>query len=230
MTLVSSLTALRHLRPSLSDGSAIETVASAPARQSDYLEDILTEKPSELLAGGHYMIIAMFVGLILAASLTKVDIIVPASGRLAADTPPIVVQPLALSVIREIRVKVGDIVNKGDVLATLDPTFTEADSGALTTQRDAVQAEIRRLEAELNNVPYTIVDEMPEEVLQYSLYQRRQSQYAARLDGFDEDARHYQSDIKTTEQDRTSLQRQLEVVRQIERCATICTDCTLDRN
>ena len=72
-----------------------------------------------------------------------------------ADTPPVVVQPVALSVIREIRVKAGDIVHKGDVLATLDPTFTQSDSGTLTTQSDALQAEIRRLDAELSNTPYS---------------------------------------------------------------------------
>ena len=84
----------------------------------------------------------MFLSLVLVASLAKVDIIIMAPGRLMADTPPVVVQPVALSVIREIRVKAGDIVHKGDVLATLDPTFTQSDSGTLTTQSDALLAEI----------------------------------------------------------------------------------------
>src|SRR5689334_13184106 len=41
--------------------------------------------------------------------------------------PNLVVQPLETSVIREIHVAVGDLVHKGDVLATLDPTFSQSD-------------------------------------------------------------------------------------------------------
>lgn len=210
---------LRRLCPWLPAGSTISNVPRA--RSVDYLgeiylEDILTAQPSRLLAGGHYLIVAMFLSLVLVASLAKVDIIIMAPGRLMADTPPVVVQPVALSVIREIRVKAGDIVHKGDVLATLDPTFTQSDSGTLTTQSDALQAEIRRLDAELSNTPYLVTDNTPEEVLQYNLYQQRQSQYTARLRVFDEDLQRYQGDIKAAEQDRLSLQNQLEVAKVVE--------------
>ena len=56
----------------------------------------------------------------------------------------------------------------------------------------------------------------PEEVLQYNLYQQRQSQYTARLRVFDEDLQRYQGDIKAAEQDRLSLQNQLEVAKVVE--------------
>jgi len=141
---------------------------------------------------------------------------VAAPGRLAADTPPIVVQPMTLSVIRDIRVKAGDIVHTGDVLATLDPTFTEADSLTLRSQRDALRAEIGRLEAELANTPYVLAGETAEDVLQHDLYLQRQSQYIARLQGFDEDLDRYQGNITATELNRLSLQNQLEVVKQVE--------------
>jgi HlyD family secretion protein len=181
-----------------------------------FLEDILTERPSTLLGGGHYLIVGMFVSLIVVASVVKVDIIITAPGRLAADSPPIVVQPLTLSVIREIRVKAGDEVHTGDVLATLDPTFTEADSSTLAAQREALQYEIRRLEAELGNTPYIEGARTPEDVLQHNLYQQRQSQYTARLRGFDEDLARYQGVIKATEQNRASLDHQLAVAREVE--------------
>jgi hemolysin D len=212
-------TLLRRLCPWLPAGSTVTNVPRV--RTIDYpgelyLEDILTAQPSRLLAGGHYLIVAMFLSLVLVASLVKVDIIILAPGRLMADTPPVVVQPVALSVIREIRVKAGDVVHKGDVLATLDPTFTQSDSGTLTTQSDALRAEIRRLDAELSNTPYLVTDKAPEEVLQYNLYQQRQSQYTARLSVFDEDLQRYQGDIKAAEQDRVSLQHQLEIVKAVE--------------
>jgi HlyD family secretion protein len=196
--------------------------AGVPAvvRHVDYLadphlEDILTEQPSRLLGGGHYLFVAMFVSLLVVASVVKVDTIVVASGRLMADTPPVVVQPMELSVIREIRVKAGDFVKQGDVLATLDPTFTQADTVALAAQRNQHLAEINRLEAELAFVAYTASDNA-DDLLQRNLYHQRQLQFAARLTGFDEDLHRYQNDIKATQQNLASIRHQLDVAREVE--------------
>ena len=117
------------------------------------LEDTLAETPSRLLRDTHYVAVALFVTLAVVASLVKVDMIVAAPGRLVADSPTIVVQPLQISVVREVRVKAGDIVHKGDVLAKLDPTFTQADKAVLTAQQDALLARVARLEAETNGTP-----------------------------------------------------------------------------
>ena len=46
--------------------------------------------------------------------------IVTAQGKLITTRPNLVVQPLETSVIREIHVRAGDVVNRADVLATLE--------------------------------------------------------------------------------------------------------------
>ena len=68
------------------------------------------------------------------AMVSQVDMIVTAQGKLITTRPNLVVQPLETSVIREIHVKAGDRVNKGDLLATLDPTFSQADLDQLRKQ------------------------------------------------------------------------------------------------
>jgi HlyD family secretion protein len=56
----------------------------------------------------------------------------------------------------------------------------------------------------------------PQDLLQQSLLQQRLLQYAARLRGYEEDRQRYQQDIRSTEQNLASLQRQLGVVREVE--------------
>jgi HlyD family secretion protein len=180
------------------------------------LEDILAEQPPRLLRGPHYVVVALLLLLILVASLVKVDMIVAASGRLVPDGPPIVLQPLERSIIREIRVKVGDTVRKGEVLATLDPTFAQADRASLATRQSALRAQIRRLQAELEDTPLAAGDGTPEELLQLTLYHQRQSQYASRLDGLDEEIKRDQTAIRTAGDSRDLLSQQLGLAREIE--------------
>jgi hemolysin D len=179
------------------------------------LEDILSEQPPRLMRGPHYVVVAMFLALLFLAAVLKVDIIVVATGRLVPDAPPIVVQPLELSVIRDIRVKVGDVVHKGDVLATLDPTFTEADKASLDEQQKTLEAQIRRLEAELNGTLLT-AGETPEELLQFSLYNQRQAQYRSRLDGFDAEIARDRTGIAAADKAQGLLSHQLDIARQVE--------------
>ena len=122
------------------------------------LEDFLIEAAPQALCNTHRIAAVMFLALIGLASVLHVDIVVSGSGRLSADAPTIVSQPMQLSVIRRIRVKPGDIVHKGDVLAELDPTFTKADQATLVAQQSAIVALKTRLNAELDDAaPQMIV-------------------------------------------------------------------------
>jgi hemolysin D len=190
--------------------------ATGPEGLQPTLEDILTEVPPRFVRSTHYLLAALLLSVIVVASLVKVDIIIAAGGRLTTDAPLIAVQPLELSIIREIRVRIGEVVRKGDVLATLDPTFTQADQASLGTQQAGLDARIRRLEAELNGTPFTTDGTQPDEQLQLDLYQRRQAQYAARLREFTEDLQRYQEAIRTTTQNLQSAVQQLELSKEVE--------------
>jgi HlyD family secretion protein len=169
-----------------------------------------------MLRGPHYIVAALLMTLILAASVLRVDRVVAASGRLVPDGPPIVLQPLDRSVIHEIRVKIGDVVHKGDVVATLDATFTQADRASLTQQQAILQVLVRRLEAELAGTKFPVGDGTAEELLQYSLWQQRQQQYASKLDGFDAEIARNQNALRAGEESRALLTRELAIAREIE--------------
>ncbi len=86
--------------------------------------------------------------LVTVAALVRVDVVVTAQGRLAADAPPVILQPAAGAVLMELMVKPGDNVVAGQVLARLDARLAEADRKALSVEAEALRARIARLQAE----------------------------------------------------------------------------------
>ena len=96
-----------------------------------------------------YLILTAIVALIVGAIVFRVDRIVVASGELITSEPTLVVQPMNAGVIRTIEARVGDVVEEGQILATLDPTFASADLDLLEKQRLSLGAQLRRIEAEL---------------------------------------------------------------------------------
>lgn len=183
----------------------------------DPIDEICAERPHRFMRGFHLVIMAMFLVSLLTAALVKVDKVVVGTGRITTANPPIMLQPLDRGIIRELKVKAGDVVHKGEVLATLDPTFARADLATLSTQQRLLVAQITRLEAEMNDTPFTVTAAAtPEERLQQSLYDQRRSQYEAQLRVFDESLDQRKANMRTTEIDRSSQAQQLDLAKQIE--------------
>jgi len=193
-----------------------ELMPEAVAFQSD-LEELISEAPPRHLSHIHLWAACMFVLLVLIAGIVQVDTVVVATGRLIPDTPPIVLQPIDRSIIRELLVKPGDKVAKGQLLATLDPTFAEADMVSLSQQQRSLLAQYRRLEMEANKRPYAAQNTAdPDELLQGTLYRQRQAQYASRLEVYSQEISRLEANMKNTEEDRTSLSHQLSIAREAE--------------
>lgn len=183
----------------------------------DPIDEICERPAPPFVRGTLYLVAAFFISLLLIAAFTKVDVVVVASGRLITVTPPILLQPMERGIIREFRVHPGDVVTKGEVLATLDPTFADADTAALEKQSRALRAEVLRLEAEFDARPFeTGMSPEPEVELQGKLYLQRQAEYATRLRVFDEDIQHLRAGLQTVTDERGSLAREVDVARQVE--------------
>ena len=54
--------------------------------------------------------------LLVVASVVQIDIVVTATGRLAADAPPVILQPMTRAVLKELLVRPGDMVVAGKSL------------------------------------------------------------------------------------------------------------------
>ena len=83
------------------------------------------------------------------ATFAKVDLVVTARGHLVTPLPNVVVQPLETAVIQRVDVKIGQIVERGERLAVLDPTFANADQSQLKTTLASLETQIAGLQQEL---------------------------------------------------------------------------------
>ena len=134
--------------------------------------DRLVEEPAPLILRLWPVLGAgLIVALVTIAAMMRVDVVVTAQGRLAADAPPIILQPMSRATLRALMVKPGDIVAKGQVLARLDSTLSGADRAALRVERAALQAKVDRLRAELDG--RTLAAGGPDATLQAAVQEQR---------------------------------------------------------
>lgn len=164
-----------------------------------------------------YLLLALLVAFLAWASLSEVDKIVVASGRLVTPLPNIVVQPLETSIIQRLEVRPGQIVKQGDLLATLDPTFTTADESQLRARLHSLEAQIERLQAELLHQPRFAPDRSDAEyLLQSQLFAERQANYQAQLTRLDENLARLEAARETFRQDQRSLDARVQTLREME--------------
>ncbi len=164
-----------------------------------------------------YALVLFVLCAILWASLSQIDRIVVARGKLVTPLPNIVVQPLETGIIRSIDVRVGQTVRRGEKLATLDPTFTTADAAQLRTQRQSLLTQIRRLEAELGKSgSLNTISKNPEELLQAKLYEERGANYRARMTQLSENVDKITAAQETNRRDQNALGSRVESLKEIE--------------
>jgi hemolysin D len=84
------------------------------------------------------------------ASLSQIDIVATAQGRIVSSGRTKVIQPFETGVVREIRVHDGQNVKAGDVLVALDPTMNAAERDHLQSDYIASELEAARLNAALS--------------------------------------------------------------------------------
>jgi hemolysin D len=105
-------------------------------------------------------IVTLFCAALTWASLSSVDIVSLARGKLVPSGRVKVVQPLEIGVVRDIRVHDGQRVRAGEVLIELDPTLNKADVEHIRNDLMAQRLEIARLRAALSGIadPMTAFD------------------------------------------------------------------------
>lgn len=177
----------------------------------DFLPDALSIRNARLpwwAASGVKWMLAFFLLMLLWAWVGRVDVIVQAQGRLISDHPTIAMKPLERTVVKEVRVRVGDRVKAGQILATFDPVFSKADMERLAAEVELYEAQFARLEAESADRPYVLSEKPSDAALwQRSIFLRRQAFHAEKLEYF---ARELERIAKTRRslEDNLVLQRE----------------------
>jgi HlyD family secretion protein len=188
----------------------------ALAFQPDAVE--LEERP---LPGGPrwslYLLALLLVTAVLWASLSQVDRVVVARGKVVTSALAIVVQPMETGVIHDIQVKVGQVVPQGAVLATLDPTFTQADLAQQRSRFQSYAAQVRRLQAELDSQPFKPQPANDsDERLQADIYQKRMASLQARLRSNQEGIARLEASLATNQNEQQMQGQRLKGLKEIE--------------
>jgi len=156
------------------------------------------------------------------ASLSRVEKVVIAHGRLVNPQQNIVVQPLETSSIQRIDVQAGQIVKKGQVLATLDPTFTQADEAQLRTRLRSLDTQTEDLRAELAGKRPPGADAGgagkgdADVQLQSQLSGERQGNFEAQKTKLDQNIASLQASIETNKRDQAVLSQRVKSLREVE--------------
>lgn len=150
------------------------------------------------------------------ASFSELDVVVTARGRLVNPLPNVILQPLETSIIQKINVSLGQVVKKGDQLATLDPTFTAADEAQLRTRLISLDNQRLRLEAEMAGkpIPPSAKDDADKQ-LQARVAGERQASYSAQLNKLNENIGRVRAQIETNRRDQGALASKVKLLREM---------------
>lgn len=95
-----------------------------------------------------WVIVVLLVSGIVWSCVAKVDKVVAAEGKLVTTRPNITMKPLERTVIKRVSVRVGQVVDKDQILVELDPTVNAAELASLREQLVHYQCRAARLRAE----------------------------------------------------------------------------------
>ena len=157
-----------------------------------------------------------FLAALLWATFGKVDVVVNASGKLVSDQQSIVMKPLERSVISKIHVKIGDVVEKDQLLITFDPTLNEADVERLRNEITVLQAKYDRLRAEFDKKVYkpAVLNAATRE--QQAIFRQRSEYYISKIRYYDEAVKQLNATEQTKKDTLKNQIEQLAKVRQLE--------------
>ena len=109
---------------------------------------VLLQRPAILTSAFIWTIMVFVIGTITWASVARIDQSVPAQGKLEPKDSTKEVKAPTGGVVREVLVKNGDLVEKGQLLITFDPTAPEADVDSLKANREELRRQLDLLRSE----------------------------------------------------------------------------------
>ena len=189
--------------------------------QSDIAAIREAPPPRSAMATVH-VLFGFLVAFGLVITFGKLDkVIESTNGQINLETPSQVYQALDQSIIKSINVREGMLVRKGEVIATLDPTFATADVTQLRQQVASLNAQIIRDQAELaGKSPVFTGDDYPAQhhynQLQQKLFNDRDAQYKAQVNSFDEQIKQTAATIAKAKNDITRYSQRSAIAGKIE--------------
>ena len=163
------------------------------------------------------VLVAILVCGVLFACVAKVDrVVTSTAGIIMTSEGTLYVSPLNAAVVKSVNVKPGQVVKKGQVLATLDPTFTQADLQQMKEHMASDTAVVNREQAEMEKRPYNYSATDKYEAIQGELYLKRQAQYHSGLASFDSQISSVEAQMTQAKSDADKYRQRLKLAQEAE--------------
>ena len=192
-----------------------------PQEVVDFQPDAIQIRDEKLPLWARYSILSSFAVFVLAivwACLAKVDIIVQAPGKIVSDKQTVALKPVDTSIIEKVHVKIGDIVKKGDILITFDPTINNAEIDRLGREIRVLSAKIDRFSCEFGKRDYRPDPRHGEAgKAEKSIFDQRKRDYDERITYYNSALSQLDASRKTKEDSLAKQKERLEVVRKMEK-------------
>jgi HlyD family secretion protein len=165
----------------------------------------------------NWVITGLVASILLICAVMPVDRIVSGTGVLISTAPDSTIQAYnASSIVQSISVHAGELVTKGQVLATLNPTNTAADFQALTQQAQGYAAQVAQLQAQEDGKPYLGDPANPASALQLQTYNQQVGQYNFTMQDYAQKISALQSQIKGYNDQMAYYKQRLSIASNVE--------------
>ena len=180
----------------------------------DALEITNQPLPVFIKFGVWFPVVAVIL-VIIWASLAQNDVIVQGNGKLVTNRPTIVMKPLERSVIKQIHVRIGDMVKTGQILITFDPEINKAEADRLRNEIVALEAQLSRLQAEFQGKNYAGSGEQFSR-WQVAIYRQRQEFFKEKLNYYSEALKQLDASVKSNQDSLRKQKERLDSMKTLE--------------
>lgn len=153
------------------------------------------------------------------AAFAEVDIVTRAEGTVMPSRQVQIVQNLEGGIVEDILVREGDVVEKDQIIMMIDDTRFTANLSENRLKIVSKAIEIQRLQAELDNKPFSIPHELRSEYPELahsetSLYQARQNEFKAKLEILQQQRQQKQHELIETQTKQAQIQRNITLLKE----------------
>lgn len=164
-----------------------------------------------------HLLVTALITFMVWATVSELDQVVVAQGRLINPLPNVVLQPLETSIVKSVDVRTGQVVKQGEQLATLDATFAQADESQLQVRLASLATQIHGLESELSgDLAKGKAPLNPDEKLQAELLTERRASYRAQQLRLSENLSKLRAALATNRNDQQLVLTRLKSMKDIE--------------
>jgi hemolysin D len=203
--------------------SRSQQASLATVRQFQSETDAIREGGEPIVARATLFVLTAFlVAIVGIMCLTRIDRVVSSVGGKIVPVDPIsVLQALDPSIIKTIDVREGDQVQTGQLLATLDSTFTAADVHQFKLQIASLETQMMRDQAELEGTELVFPNRNDPEFksyadLQIALFNQRAAQYQAQDSSFSAKIEQTKATIQKLQKDDERFNQREQIAQKIE--------------